>query len=101
MDAKKYPFLTEMKKRRDEKELDELQEQMITMFSLYGLQTDEVASLLFSTMKIILSQKANKAMLRENFRIEIDKLGPEGILTVQQALLESYVIKNKDNWKVD
>lgn len=96
MDKKKYPFLSEIEKIQENKNLDEIQEQVLTVFSLYSLTTDEVAALLFSTMKIVLSQKANKKMLREKFKIDVDKLGAEGFLAVQQALLEAYLIKNKD-----
>lgn len=97
MDKKKYPFLSEIEKIQENKNLDEIQEQILTVFSLYSLTTDEVAALLFSTMKIVLSQKANKKMLREKFKIDVDKLGAEGVLAVQQALLEAYLIKNQDN----
>lgn len=97
MDKKKYPFLSEIEKIQENKNLDEIQEQVLTVFSLYSLTTDEVAALLFSTMKIVLSQKANKKMLREKFKIDVDKLGAEGVLAVQQALLEAYLIKNQDN----
>lgn len=96
MDQEKYPFLTDMEKRFNEKDLNAFQEKLITDLSLSGFKTDEVAALLFSTMKIVLSQKENKQMLRDTFSIDIEKLGPEGVLAVQRALLESYVIKNKE-----
>lgn len=96
MDQEKYPFLTDMEKRFNEKDLNAFQEKLITDLSLSGFKTDEVAALLFSTMKIVLSQKENKQMLRDKFSIDIEKLGPEGVLAVQRALLESYVIKNKE-----
>lgn len=94
MDKNVYPFLSEVKELQKNKNIDELQEQLLTVIGMYGLKTDEVAALLFSTMKIVLSQKANKEMLRDSFKIDVEKLGPEGIFAVQQALLESYVNKN-------
>lgn len=96
LDNKKYPFLSKVQEAQENKNLDDIQEQILSVFSLYSLTTDEVAALLFSTMKIVLSQKANKEMLRKNFKIDIDKLGAEGVLAVQQALLEAYLVKNKD-----
>lgn len=94
MNPGKYPFLTDMEKRFNEKDLNAFQEQLITDLSLNGFTTDEVAALLFSTMKIVLSQKKNKQMLQKNFNIDIEKLGAEGVLAVQQALLEGYLVKN-------
>lgn len=97
-----YPCLTQTEKLRKEKDMDELQKQLISVISIYGLKTDEVAALLFSTMKLILSQKANKKMLKRKFKIDIDKLNAQGIFTVQHALLEAYVDKNKkEEAKVD
>ncbi|WP_062532346.1 hypothetical protein [Jeotgalibaca dankookensis] len=98
MDEEKFPFLTDMEKHFNEKDLNAFQEQLITDLSLNGFTTDEVAALLFSTMKIVLSQKENKQMLRNKFSIDIEKLGPEGVLAVQRALLESYIIKNKESF---
>ncbi|UJF15069.1 hypothetical protein LZ578_08660 [Jeotgalibaca sp. MA1X17-3] len=94
MDQEKYPFLADMEKTFNEKDLNAFQEQLITDLSLNGFTTDEVAALLFSTMKIVLSQKENKQMLQKNFNIDIEKLGAEGVLAVQQALLEGYLVKN-------
>lgn len=99
MEQEKYPFLTDMDKHFSEKDLNAFQEKLITNLSLSGFKTDEVAALLFSTMKIVLSQKENKQMLRDNFNIDIEKLGPEGVLAVQCALLESYVIQNQESFK--
>lgn len=93
IDNEKYPFLSSVQETQENKNLDELQEQIITVLSLHGLTTDEVAALLFSTMRNILSQKKNKEMLKINFNIDVERLGAEGILAVQQALLEGYLSK--------
>lgn len=97
MDKEKYPFLVDMEKRFNEKDLNTFQEKLIADLSLNGFTTDEVAALLFSTMKIVLTQKKNKDMLRKNFNIDIHTLGAEGVFAVQQALLEAYLVKNKDS----
>lgn len=93
IDSEKYPFLSSVQETQENKNLDELQEQIITVLSLHGLTTDEVAALLFSTMRNTLSQKKNKEMLKINFNIDVERLGAEGILAVQQALLEGYLSK--------
>ena len=86
-------FLDLLLSIREEKDLDKMQELFISIFSIYGLTTDEVAALLFSTMKEVLNEKHNKDMLTDKFSIDITKLGIEGILQVQRALLSAYVDK--------
>lgn len=98
MDPNQYPYLESRKQAKKEKDLDVLQEELISMLSVHSLKTDEVAALLFSTMRTVMLQKANKRKLKENFSIEVEKLNVEGILTVQRALTESYL---KNNLKVD
>lgn len=98
MDPNKYPYLESRKQAKKEKDLDALQEELISMLSVHSLKTDEVAALLFSTMRIVMLQKVNKRKLKENFSIDVEKLNVEGILTVQRALTESYL---KNNLKVD
>lgn len=91
MDKKQYPFLSKRDELQKAKDLDVLQEQMISIFSAYGLTFDEAAALLFSTMKIVASQKKNKEMLRTKFNIDVEKLDVQGILVVQRALVENYL----------
>lgn len=98
MDPNQYPYLESRKQAKKEKDLDVLQEELISMLSVHSLKTDEVAALLFSTMRIVMMQKANKRKLKENFSVDVEKLNVEGILTVQRALTESYL---KNNLKVD
>lgn len=98
MDPNQYPYLESRKQAKKEKDLDVLQEELISMLSVHSLKTDEVAALLFSTMRTVMLQKANKRKLKENFSIDVEKLDVEGILTVQRALTESYL---KNNLKVD
>ena len=98
MDPNQYPYLESRKQAKKEKNLDALQEELISMLSVHSLKTDEVAALLFSTMRIVMLQKVNKRKLKENFSIDVEKLNVEGILTVQRALTESYL---KNNLKVD
>lgn len=90
-----YPFLDTVKKMQDEKDLDELQELFLSVITMSGLKTDEVAALLFSVMKVVLGHKFNRDLLRERFNI--DTLGADGVLQVQRALLDAYLIKAEKN----
>lgn len=92
-----YPFLDTVKKMQDEKDLDELQELFLSVITMSGLKTDEVAALLFSVMKVVLGHKFNRDLLRERFNIDIDTLGADGVLQVQRALLDAYLIKAEKN----
>lgn len=98
MDPNQYLYLESRKQAKKEKDLNVLQEEIISMLSVHSLKTDEVAALLFSTMRIVMLQKANKRKLKESFSVDVEKLNVEGILTVQRALTESYL---KNNLKVD
>ncbi|MBT2732105.1 hypothetical protein [Carnobacterium sp. ISL-102] len=88
-----HEYLELLKSIREEKDLDQLQDLFLSIFSMYGLTTDEVAALLFSTMRAILHEGANKKMLADKFNIDIDSLGVEGVLQVQRALLTAYLDK--------
>lgn len=92
-----YPFLDTVKKMQDEKDLDELQELFISVITMSGLKSDEVAALLFSVMRYVLSQKSNRELLRNKLHIDIDTLGADGVLQVQRALLDAYLIKAEKN----
>lgn len=86
-------FLDTLKLIRDEKDLDKIQGLIISIFQMYGLQTDEVAALLFSLMKNVLNQEHNKRFLKERFAIDINSLGGnelEGIFMIQKALLLAF-----------
>lgn len=86
-------FLDTLKVIRDAKDLDKIQELILSIFQMYGLQTDEVAALLFSIMKNMMNQEHNKRFLKERLSIDITNLGKnglDGIFTIQKALLLSF-----------
>ena len=86
-------YLDLLKSVREGKDIDQLQELMLSIFTMYGLTTDEVAALLFSVMRTVLHEKSNKDMLANKFSIDIERLGAEGVLQVQRALLGAYLEK--------
>lgn len=90
-------FLNMLKAVREGKDLDQIQDLLISTFNMYGLKMDEVAALLFSVMKNSLEQDFNKRILEEKFKIDVTKLDAKSLLEVQHALLVSYVERNKDN----
>lgn len=86
-------FLDTLKVIRDAKDLDKIQELILSIFQMYGLQTDEVAALLFSIMKNMMNQEHNKRFLKEKLSIDITNLGKnelDGIFMIQKALLLSF-----------
>lgn len=95
--ATQQDFLELLTSIREEKDLDQMQELFVSIFSMYGLTTDEVAALLFSTMRQVLHEQQNKDMLADKFSIDVTKLGAEGVLQVQRALLSAYLDKVSTN----
>lgn len=93
--GKQQEFLDMLKTIREGKDIDQMQELILSIFTMYGLTTDEVAALLFSIMKSVLQEKSNREMLANKFSIDIDRLGAEGVLQVQRALLAAYLEKVK------
>jgi len=92
-EATQHEYLELLKSIREEKDLDQLQDLFLSIFSMYGLTTDEVAALLFSTMRATLHEGSNNKMLADKFNIDINSLGAEGVLQVQRALLTAYLDK--------
>ena len=88
-----HEYLELLKSIRQEKDLDQLQELIKSIFSTYGLTTDEVAALLFSLMRTTLQELHNRRMLVDKFNIDIDSLEADGVLQVQRALLDAYQVK--------
>lgn len=93
-------YLDTLKAIRGSKDLDQIQELFLSVISMYGLKTDEVAALFFSTMKAVLNEVANKEFLADRFKIDITKLGPnelDGIQMIQKALLIAYSEQEQSN----
>lgn len=88
-------ILNTLKKIRENKNIDEIAELILNIISLTGLTVDEVASINYYTMKETLNAKHNKEFMKEKLKIDMTKLGPEGIFQVQRALLSTYYEKLK------
>lgn len=89
-------FIETLKVIRGAKDLDKIQELLMSVFQMYGLKTDEVAALLFSIMKNVLNQDHNKEFLKEKFSIDVTNLGEnelDGIFMLQKTMLLAFYEK--------
>lgn len=89
------PNLDHLKKLYEQKDVEQFAKIMMSMIAANGLTLDEVAAINYYTMKTALESKQNKEFMEEHFKIDVEKLGPEGIFKVQQALLSTYYKKIK------
>ncbi|MEC6747345.1 hypothetical protein VXN63_02240 [Marinilactibacillus sp. XAAS-LB27] len=95
----KYPNLHQLNKVRQNKKVDEVAQTMLSIISSSGLTVDEVAAINYYTMQEILNSEHNKRFMKENLKLDVSKLGPDGIFAVQQALISTYYEKIKENGK--
>lgn len=90
-----YPFLAAIEESMASKDMDQIQEAIMGMFTLYGVTTLEVAQLCFSLFWNTLQQPHNQSHIKDMFDIEPSKLSIDDTLLVQQMLIESSVKKNE------
>lgn len=95
MDQKTYKDL--LKEMRDEKNLDDIGELFLSIVTMYGLTTDEVAAMSYFLIEHTLKQQHNKRFISERFGIDVDSLGIEGIQSIQHALVGVYLDKVRNN----
>lgn len=95
MDQQQYLDL--LKEIRDGKDIDKIGELFLSIVSMYGLIMDEVASVSYYLVNHTVKAEHNKAFIKENFGIDVDQLGIEGIQTIQRALIATYVDKVRNN----
>lgn len=93
MNSKRQEFLSLLKKVREEKDIDQIAELFMSVVSMYGLTTDEVCSLSYYMVDRTLQSNSNKALLRNEFSLDVDKLGIDGKLSVMKAMVATYVDK--------
>ena len=93
MNDKHQEFLDLLKKVREEKDIDQIAELFMSVVSMYGLTTDEVCSLSYYMVDRTLQSNSNKALLRDEFSIDVDNLGIDGKLAVMKAMVATYTDK--------
>lgn len=81
-----------MKGTRESKNLDELQDMIMQLLTLYGVTTDETAALMFSVMTNTLKQPHNTKHIKDIYDLDNGELSIDDTLLIQQMLLESYLL---------
>lgn len=87
----KYPHLAEIQKNHNNKDMDKLGEEIIQLITKYGLDMKEVSALMFYVTQQAIQAPHNAVFIKENLNLDVSKLGVEGILKVQQALVTVYL----------
>lgn len=88
-----YNFLDQLEKLKEEKNLDEIGELLLSVVSIYSLTVDEVAALSYYMFNQALMNPTNVRFIEDNFYIDVNDLGIEGKLSFMQALVAAYVEK--------
>lgn len=88
-----YNFLDQLEKLKEEKNLDEIGELLLSVISIYSLTVDEVAALSYYMFNQALMNPTNVRFIKDNFSIDVNDLGIEGKLSFMQALVAAYVEK--------
>lgn len=91
LNEKKYPHLAEIQKIHDNKDMDKLGEEIISLTTKYGLNMKEASALMFYVTQQTIQAPHNAMFLKENLNLDVSNLGVEGILKVQQALVTVYL----------
>lgn len=87
LNKKKYPHLAEIQKNHDNKDMDKLGEEIISLTTKYGLNMKEASALMFYVTQQTIQAPHNALFLKERLGLDVSELGVEGILKVQQALV--------------
>lgn len=86
-----------MKKKAKLKKMDELHQHLLDGALLFKLSNEEVAALLTSIMRNILTMEDNRKRL-EKMNIKVEDLSTDNVLTIQKLLTEGYLEEyNKNN----
>lgn len=93
MEDKQQEFLDLLKKVREEKDIDQIAELFLSVTNMYGLTVDEVCALSFYMVDATLSAGHNKAFIAQHFNIDVDRLGVDGKLAIEKAMLAVYMDK--------
>lgn len=87
----KKDFVELLKQMREAKDLDQIADLFLQVISIYGLKMDEVAALNYYITERTIKAQHNAEFLKEKLSLDANELGPEGILKVQEALLNVYI----------
>lgn len=91
LNKKKYPHLAEIQKNHQNKDMDKLGEEVLSLITKYGLDMKEVSALMFYVTQQTIQAPHNALYLKEKLGLDVSNLGVEGILKVQQALVTIYL----------
>lgn len=91
-------ILDELEKQKENKDLNDMQQHIYDMCTVYGLSNFEIASLLFSSFRQIMFCEHNKAQLLD-MNIDIEKAGVDMILEIQKILVKEYAETLDENGK--
>ena len=92
----KTPFLDSIKEVQDSKNMDEIVEMILAIITAYGLKVNEVAAVNYYIMERTLKAKHNAELLKDKLKLDVNALGIEGILKVQEALTKIYIEELKN-----
>lgn len=88
-----YNFLDQIEKLKEEKNIDEIGELLLSVITIYSLTVDEVAALSYYIFNQALTTNTNAQFIQKHFNINVNELGIEGKLSFMQALVATYVEK--------
>lgn len=91
LNKKKYPHLAEIQKIHDNKDMDKLGEEVLSLITKHGLDMKETSALMFYVTQQTIQAPHNSLFLKERLGLDVSDLGVEGILKVQQALVTIYL----------
>ena len=91
LNKKKYPHLAEIQKNHENKDMDKLGEEVLSLITKYGLDMKETSSLMFYVTQQTIQAPHNAVFLKERLGLDVRNFGVEGILKVQQALVTVYL----------
>ena len=91
LNKKKYPHLAEIQKNHQNKDMDKLGEEFLSLITKYGLDMKEASALMFYVTQQTIQAPHNAIFLKKNLGIEVSDFGVESILKVQQALVTIYL----------
>ncbi|WP_321389063.1 hypothetical protein [uncultured Enterococcus sp.] len=84
-------FINTLKMLREEKDIDSIVELFLKVVTLYGLRMDEVAAVTYYLNKQTIQDSHNALFLKERLKLDVANLSVEGLLKVQEALVNVYV----------
>lgn len=91
LNKNKYPHLAEIQKNHQNKDMNKLGEEVLSLITKYGLDMKESSALMFYVTQQTIQAPHNAVFLKERLGLDVSNLGVEEILKVQQALVTVYL----------